>query len=140
MSGQPFFATAALLLVLAPASAEAATSAFDGRWSVAVSCETAPDGASGYRWTFPASVSGGVMRGQYNTPGQSPSATLGGSIAASGAATLTVRGITGVPEYAVGRVRAGTPFRYTVKAQFDANSGAGERLELRRCTLSFSKT
>jgi hypothetical protein len=36
-------------------------------------------------------------------------------------------------------VKSGTPYSYTVNAQFSGSSGSGKRVELRPCTLTFVK-
>lgn len=37
---------------------------FNGTWQVTLDCPTAPDGASGYTFVFPATVSDGHLHGQ----------------------------------------------------------------------------
>ena len=129
----------AAIIVVASSVSGLAASPFDGRWNVVVSCGAAPDGAKGYRWQFPATVKDGVLRGQFRTPGASPSGTLSGRVDASGDALLTMTGRTGDPDYAIARVAGGSPIHYTVRAHLAANSGSGERQEARSCQIGFSR-
>ena len=117
-----------------------AATPFDGTWNVVVSCTQAPDGARGYRWQFTAQVRDGSLVGQYNQPGNIPSGTLRGQIEPTGVAHLTMQGLTGDPDYALKRVRAGSTIHYTVTAQFNTRSGTGTRDQARPCSLSFSRS
>jgi len=47
--------------------------------------------------------------------------------------------LTGFPEYSVDRVAKSAPYRYRVKAEFEATRGSGSRLDLRPCTVVFLK-
>ena len=53
---------------------------------------------------------------------------------------LEAEGLTGAPDYAVGRVRKLTPYHYSVAAQFSGARGTGTRTETRPCTLDFMKS
>ena len=122
-----------------PAASPNPSATFDGRWQVTVTCKAAGDGAAGYIQQFPAEVKDHRLHGQYNTPGTSPSATMRGRIEANGAALLEVNGLTGAPTYSVGQVRSGSPFKYTVRAKFAGDRGAGVRVELRPCAVEFAR-
>jgi len=87
---------------------------FDGSWNVAISCAATSDGAMPYNWRFPATVKNGVIHGQHNTPGETPSGTLTGRIADNGDGLLQMVGIAGDSDYTVGRI-GGVHFRYSVK-------------------------
>lgn len=112
---------------------------FDGMWNVTVACAKAPDGALPYSWLFPADVRRGAVLGHYNKPETVPSGTLTGQIRADGDALLVMEGLTGNIGYTLGKVNPGTPYRYTIKAHFDAAHGTGKRNEGRACTLDFAK-
>jgi hypothetical protein len=135
-------ASRSLLLACVAAAAPVAAYGqgnFDGTWNVAVLCARSPDGALPYTWSFTAQVSGGMLLGHYKAPGTVPSGTLSGQISASGQALLTMRGLTGKPDYSIDRVQSGSMFAYTVTAQFTARSGSGKRNEMRDCTLNFNR-
>ncbi len=112
---------------------------FDGAWNVTVVCKQAPDGALPYTWSFTAAVRTGMLMGNYRAPGTIPSGTLSGQIDAAGNAILSMRGLTGKPDYSVDRVHPGSPFAYTVTAHFTVGHGSGRRNELRECSLDFDK-
>ena len=114
----------------------AVPSRFDGAWQVTVQCATAK-GAAGYRWVFPATVANGRLHGEFGVRDSPDSFILDGPVQPDGAALLYGHGRTGNPGATVGSVNAGTPFAYHVKAQFDANHGTGQRVELRPCALDF---
>jgi hypothetical protein len=132
--------TAALALAFLSLPAQsAANQVFDGTWNVTVACAKAPDGALPYSWLFPADVRGGAILGHYQKPEAVPSGTLSGQIGADGDASLIMQGLTGNIGHTLGKVTPGTPFRYTIKAHFDAQHGTGNRNEGRACALDFVK-
>jgi hypothetical protein len=47
--------------------------------------------------------------------------------------------VTGNAAFTVGNVQAGTPYAYTIDAQFERGKGTGKRNELRPCNLTFAK-
>lgn len=141
-----------ILLLLAAASslpaqaqtAEALSTRHDGNWGVALICADTHDRngnlVKGYDYTFVAQVVQGRLEGRYQDkrpPGAS--ATFVGQVAADGALSIKVDGITGSPENTVGRVRPGTPYGYTLKGMLGPSSGKAERVELRPCSATFSK-
>ena len=135
------FAAAALGVVFALAPVEralAAAGSFDGMWTVEVDCPSVGD-VEGYNWRFPAEVSSGFMSGLYRSATNSAMGHITGRIRPDGRALLTMFGRTGPEQIAIGHERPGTPFRYTVDAHFDANSGSGKRNERRACALTFSR-
>jgi hypothetical protein len=81
----------------------------------------------------------GAVLGHYQKPETIPSGTLSGQIGADGDALLIMEGLTGNIGYTLGKVNPGTPYRYTIKAHFDADHGTGKRNEGRACTLDFVK-
>ena len=134
-------AAAAVGVALAFAPVERALAAagpFDGIWTVEVDCPSVGD-VEGYSWRFPAEVSSGFMSGLYRSATNSAMGHITGRIHPDGEALLTMFGRTGPEQFASGHERAGAPFRYTVDAHFDGNSGSGKRNERRACALTFNR-
>ncbi len=123
----------------ATASAAGARSRFDGVWQVTVKCADVEGKAQGYVAKFPATITGGRLWGEQGQPDEAASLSLSGRIGDDGTGMLLVRGRTGPPRYALGRVQPGTPYQYRVQAQFDERSGRGRRLEQRPCELVFER-
>ena len=121
-----------------PASAAAEGAHYDGTWSVAVVCAPA-EGASAYKVELIAQVKDNVLRGEQGADGKPGWLRLDGTIQADGSATLDAQGLTGDPKYNLRGLAQGVPYAYHVAAHFDANRGAGRRLELRACDLRFAK-
>jgi hypothetical protein len=143
MQNVPIIASAAAIglgLALIPSQRTHAAGAgpFDGSWNVEVDCPDVGD-VRGYDWRFPAEAASGVMTGQYQSSTNEAMGNLSGRIRPDGQALLTVVGKTGPVRMAIGHVRSGTPFHYTVNVKFDAHSGSGKRNEQRACTLTFTK-
>ena len=84
-----------LLFLCSVAPVQAHAEVFDGAWSVLEVCESSPEGARGYKWTYPATVRDGYFVGQYRQEGQSPSMSLKGRIKPDGSASLIAHGISG---------------------------------------------
>ena len=128
---------------LAPAGASPSGTAtkgadFDGTWDVTISCEAqAP--ALGYTRVLAGAVTNGVFRADDKATGRPDWLTLEGEIGKNGKTTLNARGFTGGTQYTVGQNKPGTPYGYTVDAQFDGGRGSGKRNELRPCKLTFAK-
>ncbi len=118
------------------ASAQSAQS-FDGNWMTTVACGPTADGTRGYNLSFWAQVANGMLRGVYGTEGQPPWLRLEGPIAPDGSAALIAQGQSGDPDYAAGRVRAGTRVNYRIDARFSGARGSGRRLDNRPCDLTF---
>jgi hypothetical protein len=112
---------------------------FDGNWSVALVCPTDKT-AQGYTYHFAVKVKTGVLHGEHGTTGTPGWVALDGLIQADGRATLNAKGLTNIPKFSAYQVQTGTPYTYTVKAQFDGSRGSGKRIEIRACTLSFVKS
>ncbi|MFX6019105.1 hypothetical protein ABTF08_19705, partial [Acinetobacter baumannii] len=64
---------------------------------------------------------------------------IDGQIPADGKTTLSARGTTGGSGYTLGNVPPGTPYAFTVDAQFERTRGSGKRNEARPCSLVFVK-
>ncbi|MBD5657288.1 MAG: caspase family protein, partial [Candidatus Eremiobacteraeota bacterium] len=126
----------------AAATTAAATSpsAFDGTWAVTLTCLVAADGALGYTYHFSARVRNGTLHGEHGTEQQASWLVIDGRIEPDGSSMLNAHGLTGSPQYAVGRVAPLTAYAYHVTAHFDAARGTGTRVELRPCTLLFEKS
>lgn len=117
-----------------------AAGAFDGTWNATVICADYGD-VKGYSWSFPVRVRGGALSGKYVNPNDALNfGELSGTIDGGGNALLTMNGSTGLSEYNVHHEAAHTRVHYRASAHFEAQSGAGKRLEQRPCDLSFSKT
>jgi uncharacterized caspase-like protein len=121
----------------APANTAARTSEFDGKWDVSVSCVSA-SGARAFARSLVATVTNGVLHGEDRTETR-PLLAIDGVIPPSGKTTLSAHGFTGDSAYAVRAVKRGTPYAYTVDAQFERTGGAGKRNEVRPCNLIFAK-
>ncbi len=140
---QPAVAPAATVAVVAleniPQPTVASVDRFNGSWSVRVDCPRHDDGALGYAVDFAAEVSAGVLRGEAGVEGTPGWLLLQGNIQADGNAALNAKGLTADPRLSVKSVQKGTPYAYQVTARFDGARGAGRRLQLRPCVLTFVK-
>ena len=125
-------------VLLPAASLAAGAQSFDGVWLTTLSCPPAQD-APAYSHQFKSTVKGGVLYGVFGTVGEASSLELGGSIAPDGTAKLFVKGRTGSTESDEPDAPRGSPYSYSVDANFAAKSGTGTRLESRPCTLQFAK-
>jgi hypothetical protein len=133
-------ATGVALAVAVPGRGLAAGAGpFDGLWNVEVDCASVGE-VEGYNWRFPAEVSSGFMSGLYRSPTNSAIGHITGRILPDGEAHLSMFGRTGPEKFAVDHERPGAPFRYTVDAHFDGNSGSGKRNERRACALTFARS
>ena len=122
----------------AAARGSATTRDFDGKWEVTVSC-TGSGKAQAYTRFLSATVKDGVLHAEDQEPGKTNWLTIDGEIPPGGKTTLSAKGLTGNAAYTVGNVQAGTPYAYTIDAQFERGRGTGKRNELRPCTLTFAK-
>lgn len=119
---------------LLPLRAQAA--AFDGEWSVLQLCETSPEGARGYKWTYPATVRAGYFAGQYRQEGQSPSMSLKGTIKPAGSAILVAMAL---PVIRTTTLNLHWRRHFEVRANFTGKAGTGERLIGRVCKFTFTR-
>ena len=111
--------------------------AYDGRWSATISCP-ASGRAEGYISELSAEVKDGAFHAGIGNAGEAGSLILDGKIGADGAAAFVARGFAG----ARGRPRGmplGTSYFFHALAQFERTSGAGKRIEIRPCNLTFAK-
>jgi hypothetical protein len=130
-------------LTLLVAKTNAATTAFDGIWSVTVNAHdyNNPDGRTTVGWiiNFPAEVKNGILHGEYGTRGAPAWYELDGTIEANGTANLKTNGISKVPEHGEKHLRPGTPYHYLVTAQFHGRQGTGKSIGPRTRILTFVK-
>jgi hypothetical protein len=111
---------------------------FDGEWDLNISCP--PSGkATSYARYLLAVVKDSVLHAEILTPGKPAWMVIDGKIGADGKANLVARGLTGNPAATLNQAKAGSPYGFTVSAQFDDASGTGKRNELRPCDLKFAK-
>lgn len=129
-----------LLFLCSLLSSRAHAEAFDGTWSVLEVCESSPEGARGYKWTYPATVKDGYFVGQYRQEGQSPSMSLKGMIKPDGSARLIAHGISADSDHNIKFAPAQTPINFEVRANFTGKTGAGERVSGRVCKFSFTRS
>lgn len=111
---------------------------FDGEWDVNIACPPAGK-ASAYARYVMAIVRDGVLQAELLTPGTPAWLLISGKIGADGKASLLAKGLTGDPANTTNRAKSGSPYAFTVDAQFDGSSGMGKRNELRPCDLKFAK-
>jgi hypothetical protein len=110
------------------------TRKFDGKWNVTISCAKEGD-ARGYIRSLTAVVTDGIFHAEDPTP----RLAIDGDIGTDGKATLVAKGLTGGPAFNLGHEKEGTPYAYTIDAQFDGSRGTGKRNEARPCNLIFAK-
>ena len=121
---------------LAPATGE--SKSFDGKWDVTISC-TNSGKALGYTRTLSATVANGAFHAEDSEPRTNNTLAIDGLIPADGKTTLSARGTTGPSAYTVNSAVPGSPYAYTIDAQFERTRGSGKRNELRPCTFNFVK-
>ncbi|WP_291617582.1 caspase family protein [Bradyrhizobium sp.] len=111
---------------------------FDGSWDVTVNC---PDVGKtrGYSRMLSATVTDGFLRADDRETGKKNWLAIDGTIPASGKTTLSARGLTGNSDFTVGGGAAGSPYSYTIDAQFERSRGSGKRNEVRPCKVEFVK-
>jgi class 3 adenylate cyclase len=119
-------------------AAQPGAARFDGTWGVTVVCANS-GGAAGYTFQFVAQVKDGVLHGQYGTEGAPSSLALDGTLQPDGTGLLNVKGLTGDPATAVGRLPRGSAYAYHATARFEGSRGTGRRVELRPCDLTFDR-
>jgi hypothetical protein len=111
---------------------------FDGTWDTVLSCENAGR-ALGYSYRFPSVVKEGALRGENGTKGKAGWLQLEGNILPDGSAKIDADGLVGSSDAALGKLSAGTPYHYTIAANFSGESGTGKRVEGRACSVTFTK-
>ena len=121
------------LILASPAKSKA----YDGRWSARISCP-ASGRAEGYISELSAEVKDGAFHASIGNAGEAGSLILDGKIGADGAAAFVARGFAGAHGAPRG-MPLGTPYFFHALAQFERTSGAGKRIEIRPCNLTFAK-
>jgi hypothetical protein len=134
---------ALLAAMVSIASAQTpASSRFDGKWGVTLSCDDTRDKSGaliqGYTYVFDAEIRDGILSAQYGKVGMSSSLTLTGKIHPDGRAEISASGLTGKPEYAIGRIAPSTPYAYRMKGEFGDTTGKVTRIEARPCHAEFA--
>ena len=122
----------------ASSSPKTGTTKFDGEWDVNMTCPKAGN-ASVYNRYFVATVKDRAFHGEISKLGMPGWLVMDGMIASDGKATLIAKGLTANPATNLAGARPGTPYSFTVTAQFDDSSGSGRRNEDRPCTLTFAR-
>jgi hypothetical protein len=131
-------ASAPVVVASAAKPAAAGAGRFDGAWNVTLNCPRA-DNAQGYVSKFVAQVTNGYLKGDLGTEGSPGSLRLQGTIQPDGTATLEAKGLTGDPKYTIKGDKLGTPYGYSVVAEFEGARGTGRRIQLRACDLTFAR-
>ncbi|UPJ30194.1 caspase family protein [Bradyrhizobium sp. CW1] len=112
---------------------------FDGSWDVTLNC-LATGKAQGFTRPLVATVTNGVLHAEAQDPGNNINRLeIDGQIPADGKTTLSARGTTGASAYTLNNLAPGSPYAFTVDAQFDRTRGTGKRNEARACNLVFVK-
>ena len=121
-----------------PGKAAGRTRDFDGSWDVTVSCADSGN-VKGYVRSLSATVTDGAFHAEDKSSGKPNWLLIDGNIAPDGKATFTAKGLTGDAAYSLGGIKSGSPYAYTIDAQFERSRGTGKRNEMRPCTLTFAK-
>jgi hypothetical protein len=133
--------TAAAALQAQPAAAPT-LQAFDGRWSVAFTCDPVMARGKlvkGEALSFFVDVQGGRLEGRLGNPGAAGSVQYVGTIAADGSADIMASGHTGSADGAAGAADPAGAYNYTMRGSFGATSGSALRSEFRPCRARFDK-
>jgi len=111
---------------------------FDGNWDVTLHCP--PSGkAQGFTRPLVATVTSGVFHAEAQAKEGINRLEIDGQIPSDGKTTLSARGTTGASTYTLNNLAPGSPYAFTVDAQFDRTRGSGKRNEARPCNLVFVK-
>jgi hypothetical protein len=111
---------------------------FDGTWSVYLVCSSVGT-VQGYTYRFSAQAKDGILHGEYGIAGSPAWLAIDGPIEPDGHATLRAMGLIGNPATAFAQAKSGNSYSYTIEANFDGTQGSGKRVELRPCTVNFTK-
>lgn len=111
---------------------------FDGNWDVTLNCATTGK-AQGFTRALPATVTNGVFHAEAQAQGNVNRLEIDGQIPPDGKTTLSARGSTGASTYTLNNLPPGSPYAFTIDAQFERTRGTGKRNEARPCTLVFVK-
>jgi uncharacterized caspase-like protein len=126
-------------VALAPSgNARTGSKDFDGSWDVTLNC-AATGKAQGFTRPLAATVTNGVFHAEAQSQSGVNRLEIDGQIPADGKTTLSARGTTGASTYTLNNLPPGSPYAFTVDAQFDRTRGSGKRNEARACNLVFVK-
>ena len=121
-------------------ASEILSTAHDGRWSAFLSCADTnhPRGnARGYTYNVTVQITGGRLEGSFDERVPPAFVHFIGRVLVDGTLFIDVDGLSGSPDATVGKIPRGTPYRYTMKGQLEADRGRADRVELRPCTAEF---
>ena len=136
------FTSFCLAAVLAAPPVLAEVTPFDGAWDVVLSCSTPndeDDDAKGYTHRFKGMIIEGKLEATHGEEGKPGWHFLHGRLHADGKAMLRLDGIVNNSKYAINDAQRGKPYSYRIKAQFEQNSGRGQRLTGRDCDFQFTR-
>ena len=111
---------------------------FDGNWDVMLNC-TSSGNAQGFTRGLAATVANGVFHAEAQGQGGVNRLEIDGQIPPDGKTTLSAHGTTGASTYTLNNRPPGSPYAFTVDAQFERARGSGKRNEARPCNLVFVK-
>ena len=111
---------------------------FDGSWDVTLNCQ-ASGKAQGFTRPLAGTVTNGVFHAEAQVRDGGNRLEIDGHIPADGKTTLSARGTTGVSTYTLNNLAPGSPYAFTIDAQFERTRGSGKRNEARPCNLIFVK-
>jgi hypothetical protein len=131
------------------ASTEAATK-FDGNWAATAYFPEYKDPsgpiAKAVTMNFPVEIKNGLLQGEWKSKKTSAWFKINGKIGADGTAILNLHGITGPEEYNIkdniseeNHTRAGKPYGFEIKAQFNGRHGTGKKIGVRGTDFDFVK-
>ena len=116
---------------------------FDGRWATDLVCDDTTDRKNefikGYNWKFDATIDHGKLNGQYGQVGQPGSGTFTGEVQNDGKVSLDAKGLTGRPQFVLGKRPRGSPYSYQMEGEFSGSTGHATRTAARPCHATFTK-
>jgi hypothetical protein len=95
--------------------------------------------AQGFTRPLSATVANGVFHAEAQGQGGVNRLEIDGQIPPDGKTTLSARGTTGASTYTLNNLPPGSPYAFSVDAQFERTRGTGKRNEARACNLVFVK-
>jgi uncharacterized caspase-like protein len=129
---------AAPLGLVSPDRRSADPRRFDGVWTGAETCSS-EKGASGFRRPFVAVVKDAHLTIRQGTTGQPGSNVIEGDIDGDGGLKARQTGLTGNPAFNLDGAPAGVPWDARLVGRLGATDGGAERVEGRRCRLTFER-
>jgi hypothetical protein len=130
-----------LTLVVVSHQVHAQNQAFDGLWDMQLLCPShmSKNGrvADAYKISFPVTIKNGELAGSQLNAAPNAGLKYSGTLDAKGKVRISAEGFTGSPKNTLGNSPTGTPYRYTVEANFTTEKGIGTRIEDRPCEAQF---